>query len=1199
MSVQMSDFGQKQKLTTTYFEREKVGKTEILVEKTKNHDLRNATPEEKLKYGANGLPFYYLKKDKNGKVITSKMGVKITLSGDYKNLLNLKDVQELVEKGYEPLKALNMLLQSEKWREEHEDALTIVGYRIPTQGPNSMDIMIIHEFLPEYMGNTIILPAGITTKSGADYDIDKLSLFFKHITKEGKVVGKLNASQKQNYIENLADARKKLNLIKEEIQKVIAAQKENSKVKNEKLLDSGLVASGEVSETEEEMEELLEKQADLLVQYENELKNQENTHKELTDAYKEILNTISIYVKMLDKNAQFQNALMDSFESILTNPTMFYHMIKPNSTDTLEPLSIEIGNLLGRKTTKFEGSDVIKYLSSLNKHDELQEGKQLLGGWATSNKFLQNLILSNIKLRSSYKIITFNKDNEKKEKTVYVRNPLLTIEEEKKMLDKDGNYQLAGVFSADGKFAQGIFSEAINMTVDIESKPFARTLGLNKHNAQVAIYLSLKGVPQDRVWYFLNQPILLELYKDLNVTNNLKQSLANIVNKHYRPSDKKINSKGITSWLQEIVNNAEYNGHDIKLDIKSLKENLGKKDVSAVEKTEAGEFYDLLKVERNASSEEIKKAYRKVSMEVHPDKNQGSKESEDLFKKVNEAYETLSDPDKRKEYNAKTETKRITGTNNYFSENGDSSSMKQQMLVLAYFSTAGLEAAELQDMRRSSSFDSNKINGVLEAGKYLDTIEEIKKYSKLIVNPEDYYKHSLSMLWDELKVVNSVNKKIFPIASDDFISSMFAEPRYEPYKKGFTAVDKMKAERIILNDLMSALIQNFGLNEITEQGNLTPNSITVLDNKKGIWGIDTYDAEKEVYNLVNVETLEETTAKREQITSLNRYSFSDTLYDDINDYKEKTEDYDLIYDRLRDLKEKYPDLEEEYPVIKRLLSNVSKDGKISNIELYRADANETSDKNSYIDQFNQLVNYESDDFEKAAEVKDVFKTLMLVGFYQSGYNMSHIYFTDVISLDSMLPKILSANNVFNKINKADPEFAQEMLFAIAELIRYNNPRIYTYDTDENTGEIIEPFNRNYWRYKNFKLNLDDIVNSYVERKTGEVIPTAPTEPSTTEAPGLSQPSAPVSTDAKDGIEDSTDSDNSEDLDSSNSSTENNNDLDSKTPNEPEVKEVPTYEKFVSLLNEQGIITTINKEEFDNLSEEEQQRLIDDTKNCEF
>jgi hypothetical protein len=487
----------------------------------------------------------------------------------------------------------------------------------------------------------------------------------------------------------------------------------------------------------------------------------------------------------------------------------------------------------------------------------------------------------------------------------------------------------------------------------------------------------------------------------------------------------------------------------------------------------------------------------------------------------------------------------------------------------------------------------------------------------------------------------------------------------------------MKAERIILNDLMSALIQNFGFNEITEEGNLTPDSIVVLDNKKGIWGIDNYDAEKEVYNLVNVETLEETTAKREQITSLNRYSFADTLYDDINDYKEKTEDYDLIYDRLRDLKEKYPDLEEEYPVIKRLLSNVSKDGKISNIELYRADANETSDKNSYIDQFNQLVNYESDDFEKAAEVKDVFKTLMLVGFYQSGYNMSHIYFTDVISLDSMLPKILSANNVFKKINKADPEFAQEMLFAIAELIRYNNPRIYTYETDENTGEIIEPFNRNYWRYKDFTLNLDDIVNSYVERKTGEVIPTAPTEPSTTEAPGLSE-SAPTASaqkstkatslpfnslkvgdtiivrdketgsigtftvtqigegnnsnfarfdvdflddnvsekelgysetefnkyfeavvDAEDGIEDATNSDNPDDSDSSNSFTEDQNEKDIEPIINPEVKEIPTYEKFVSLLGEQSITTTITKEEFNNLPEGEQQRLIDDTKNCEF
>ncbi len=64
------------------------------------------------------------------------------------------------------------------------------------------------------------------------------------------------------------------------------------------------------------------------------------------------------------------------------------------------------------------------------------------------------------------------------------------------------------------------------------------------------------------------------------------------------------------------------------------------------------DLYSVLGVSREATADEIKRAYRKLARKYHPDRNQGDKESEERFKEVQEAYDTLSDPEKRKQYDA-------------------------------------------------------------------------------------------------------------------------------------------------------------------------------------------------------------------------------------------------------------------------------------------------------------------------------------------------------------------------------------------------------------------------------------------------------------------------------------------------------------------------------------------------------------------
>src|SRR5215216_7858697 len=62
------------------------------------------------------------------------------------------------------------------------------------------------------------------------------------------------------------------------------------------------------------------------------------------------------------------------------------------------------------------------------------------------------------------------------------------------------------------------------------------------------------------------------------------------------------------------------------------------------------DYYKILGIAKNASEEEIKKAYRKLARKMHPDLNPNDKEAHKKFQQINEANEVLSDPEKRKKY---------------------------------------------------------------------------------------------------------------------------------------------------------------------------------------------------------------------------------------------------------------------------------------------------------------------------------------------------------------------------------------------------------------------------------------------------------------------------------------------------------------------------------------------------------------------
>ena len=67
---------------------------------------------------------------------------------------------------------------------------------------------------------------------------------------------------------------------------------------------------------------------------------------------------------------------------------------------------------------------------------------------------------------------------------------------------------------------------------------------------------------------------------------------------------------------------------------------------------ESIDYYEVLEIERSAGHEEIKRSYRRLAFEYHPDRNPGNIDAEEKFKQINEAYQILSDPDKRARYDS-------------------------------------------------------------------------------------------------------------------------------------------------------------------------------------------------------------------------------------------------------------------------------------------------------------------------------------------------------------------------------------------------------------------------------------------------------------------------------------------------------------------------------------------------------------------
>lgn len=181
---------------------------------SKSQKFTNPTEEDIRRYGTNGLHYYHVVYDNEGKPIrTSTMGVKVALDKDFRNLLQLPapaslgvsnrtvrlenqvlqteavlkpgKIQEPGMSEEEAIIRLNQAMKDPEWKAKHMDKFIMVGYRIPTQNINFIDYMEVMEFLPKSAGSIIIAPPELIIKSGSDFDIDKMNIMRMSINRQG------------------------------------------------------------------------------------------------------------------------------------------------------------------------------------------------------------------------------------------------------------------------------------------------------------------------------------------------------------------------------------------------------------------------------------------------------------------------------------------------------------------------------------------------------------------------------------------------------------------------------------------------------------------------------------------------------------------------------------------------------------------------------------------------------------------------------------------------------------------------------------------------------------------------------------------------------------------------------------------------------------------------------------------------------
>jgi predicted NAD-dependent protein-ADP-ribosyltransferase YbiA (DUF1768 family) len=384
--------------------------------------------------------------------------------------------------------------------EEGRSILTGVGFRIPTQELSNIEVFRVKGFLPQFMGDTIVVPSEITTKAGSDFDIDKLNTYLKatYLDKNGDIrLVKYKGSEEatKEFYANVFDETlenkkiKKANLLEAAQILTYGLEDPNNLVdRYSNLLDALLEDVSDSTDFEDVIMKQLEKMGDATLQAE--LKD-----KFVRDMYKKSL----------------ENEYYDSLTKLLTLPENFERLISPIGDAGLKDLASKLDKLRG-----YDESTIKNRMLDRNYLTKLRHA------FVTAKRWV-GIAAVNITNHSLTQKISAYIDPSKFELVNEVDRKILgdgkvALPHNTVNVNGEERISLSSILDKAGKYISGKLSGYATAFVDVAKDPYILKIIGSDLAVGTFMYLERIGVPIETTAMFMNQPIVKEYLTYLDNT---------------------------------------------------------------------------------------------------------------------------------------------------------------------------------------------------------------------------------------------------------------------------------------------------------------------------------------------------------------------------------------------------------------------------------------------------------------------------------------------------------------------------------------------------------------------------------------------------------------------------------------------------------------------------------------------------------